>query len=184
LSEQGAYSRAESYLVQAVTLYLKVGKYDLSATAYRELAKVQEAQQKVVEAIANYRKASHFTTDTLLKAMAIIDWYDNEAMRIYAYMKQAGATAKDDKIARIKQFVADKENGRCSLSDIKKGMFKRQSAATLAYIRLLIELGLKGQAVITKGKRSDSQLVSIIIDTEGDDDQAEPGSEPEPEFKN
>ena len=69
LAEQNDYARAEGYLKQAITLYRKSVKPDLLSDVYRELAKVQEAQHKTAEAIANYRLAARYTTDKILKKM-------------------------------------------------------------------------------------------------------------------
>ena len=69
LSEQNDYARAEVYLKQAITLYLKSEKPELLSVVYRELAKTQESQQKTDEAINNYRLASRYATDKTSKTM-------------------------------------------------------------------------------------------------------------------
>jgi len=77
LSGQGDYVRAEDYLKRALTLYLKSDKNDLTATVYRELAKVQELQDKREDAVANYRNAARYATDPVLKTMN-----ENDANRL------------------------------------------------------------------------------------------------------
>ncbi len=58
LGNQNDYTRAENYLKQAATLYQRSKNKEREALAYRELAKLQEAQQKFDEAISNYQLAS------------------------------------------------------------------------------------------------------------------------------
>lgn len=57
LAIQNEYAKSENYLTQAVNLYRKGKNTELLANAYRELAKVQEAQNKFDLATTNYSNA-------------------------------------------------------------------------------------------------------------------------------
>lgn len=66
LSDKKDYARAEDYLKRAKTLYEKLKDKDKIAYIDRELAKVQEAQNKVSEAILSFDNARiNATTPTL-----------------------------------------------------------------------------------------------------------------------
>ena len=77
LTEKNDYSRAEDYLKRALNLYLKMNKNDLSSSVYRELAKVQEFQNRSDEAIVNYRNAARFTLVDVQKQLN-----ENDAKRL------------------------------------------------------------------------------------------------------
>jgi len=72
------YERAENYLQQAISLYSKVKNKELLATAYRELAKVQELQNKFPAAISNYKKASR---ESKLKEFREINQNDADRLK-------------------------------------------------------------------------------------------------------
>jgi tetratricopeptide (TPR) repeat protein len=64
LASKEACDKAEDYLTRALKIYLKLKRNDDAARTYRELAKVQEAQQKITEAIANYNHAAQLSKET------------------------------------------------------------------------------------------------------------------------
>lgn len=57
LANKGDYTRAEENQKKAVDIYIRLKMTDDAATASRELAKIQEQQHKVTQAIANYEQA-------------------------------------------------------------------------------------------------------------------------------
>lgn len=68
-SSKGEYSRAEDYLNRAKSLYEKLKDKENLANVEREIAKVQEAQGKVSEAITSYGNASKLTKKETLSAI-------------------------------------------------------------------------------------------------------------------
>ena len=60
LIEKNDYAKAEYYLKKAVDIYTRL-KHENAATASRELAKVQEVQNKMETAISNYRSAGNLS---------------------------------------------------------------------------------------------------------------------------
>lgn len=59
LSEKGEYAKSEDYYKKARELYVKHKNKEKIAVVDREIAKVQEAQNKFSDAIINYRSASN-----------------------------------------------------------------------------------------------------------------------------
>ena len=57
LAAEGKYDKAEEYLVRAKKLYEKLKKKDKIAAVEREIAKMQEAQNKIDQAIKSYESA-------------------------------------------------------------------------------------------------------------------------------
>lgn len=57
LAAEGKYDKAEEYLVRAKKLYEKLKKKDKIAAVEREIAKMQEAQNKIDQAIESYELA-------------------------------------------------------------------------------------------------------------------------------
>lgn len=78
LGEQKEYERSETYYFQAINLFIKNKNNEPAANAYRELAKVQELQNKFDEAIFNYTNASLLTN---LKDFREINTNDAERLR-------------------------------------------------------------------------------------------------------
>ena len=118
LSEQNDYAKAESYLKQAITLFLKTEKFDLSAAAYRELAKAQEAQQKTDEAIANYRNAARYATDNVQKALN-----ENDAARLEHpadLMSQASYIQRNIDLATTSNTIPEQITARRQMADVKR----------------------------------------------------------------
>lgn len=61
LTAKGEHVKAEEYMQKAVVLYEKNAPRNKTAQAYRELAKAQEAQGKIEDAIRSYENASTFS---------------------------------------------------------------------------------------------------------------------------
>jgi len=72
-SEQGQYDKAEEYLNKAKSLYVKLKNKEKIAFIDRELAKIQESQNRFDEAITNYKSASELSTDKLQQALNVND---------------------------------------------------------------------------------------------------------------
>lgn len=67
LAEKGDYSRAEGYLQKALEIYTRLNKKKELAQTQRSLAKLQESQNKIVQAIENYASASEVSKDKTLE---------------------------------------------------------------------------------------------------------------------
>lgn len=73
LFEKEDYTRAENYLQKALEIYTRLNKkQDLSRTQ-RSLAKLQESQNKIVQAIKNYEYAAEVTKDKTLEQANVND---------------------------------------------------------------------------------------------------------------
>ncbi len=63
LADQGEYAKAEEYLKKAQAIYQKRNNKQEIAAVSRNLAKLQESQQKIAPAIQNYKAAASVTRD-------------------------------------------------------------------------------------------------------------------------
>lgn len=75
LSGKEDYAKAEDYLKRARALYVKLKDKEKIASMDRELAKVQEAQNKVSEAISNYMAAGSMSKETVQQQVNLNDAY-------------------------------------------------------------------------------------------------------------
>lgn len=73
LSDKGDYKKAEDYLNRARVLYVKLNDKDKIASIDRELAKIQEAQNKFGAAISNYNSAASLSKNKRQKELNITD---------------------------------------------------------------------------------------------------------------
>lgn len=69
LATKGEFARAETYLTNALNLYTRLRKTEKIAVVSREIAKVQEAQSKLSDAISNYDNASRLTQNASFKEL-------------------------------------------------------------------------------------------------------------------
>lgn len=67
--EQGEYAKAEEFLNKAKTLYVKSKNKEKTAAIDRELAKIQESQNRFKEAISNYSSASQLSSSKVQQAI-------------------------------------------------------------------------------------------------------------------
>jgi len=72
-SDKGEYAKAEEYLERAKKLYVKLKNKEKVALMNRELAKVQEAQNKVDEAITNYESVGKALEGKVLGVVSLND---------------------------------------------------------------------------------------------------------------
>jgi len=72
-ASKAEYAKAEENLEKAKKLYQKLQNKDKVAFIDRELAKIQEAQNKVKEAISNYNAAGKLSTDKVQQVMNVSD---------------------------------------------------------------------------------------------------------------
>ena len=117
-SGQGDYVRAEDYLKRAISLYLKMDKNDLTSTAYRELAKVQEWQDKREEAIINYRNAARLATDNVQKTLN-----ENDAGRLSEPLdlaSQSSYVQRNIDLASTSNAVSEQVDARRQMAEIRR----------------------------------------------------------------
>lgn len=67
LIEKGEHAKAENYLQKALDIYTRQNKKKEIARAKRSLAKLQESQNKIVQAIESYQNAAEVTKDKTLE---------------------------------------------------------------------------------------------------------------------
>ncbi|MBX2922596.1 MAG: histidine kinase [Chitinophagaceae bacterium] len=73
LINKGDYSKAEDYLTKAKSIYQRLKREDKVAAVTRDLAKVQELQEKTKLAIENYESAAKKTRDSNLERANLND---------------------------------------------------------------------------------------------------------------
>ena len=73
LIKRKEYVKAEIYLTRASKLYFKLGNKELISSVNREMAKVQENQNKWEDAITYYDKASRLSTNKQIQALNMND---------------------------------------------------------------------------------------------------------------
>ncbi|WP_158563353.1 tetratricopeptide repeat-containing sensor histidine kinase [Chitinophaga silvatica] len=72
LTEKNEYAKAEDYLKKALEIYTRLNHAN-TATVTRALAKVQEMQNKIESAIANYQTAANLSKDKSLELVNVND---------------------------------------------------------------------------------------------------------------
>lgn len=72
------YAKAEDYLNRARKLYVKINDKEKLASVDREIARIQEAQNKITEAISSYKSAGLNASSSGAKSMNM-----NDANRLY-----------------------------------------------------------------------------------------------------
>lgn len=126
LGEQKEYERSETYYFQAINLFLKNKNNEPAANAYRELAKIQELQNKFDEAISNYTNASRLTN---LEDFREINMNDAERLR-----NRNSPQTQTNYIQRnleISQNIGNKEeaaNSYQQMAQVKRDMHDNQGA--------------------------------------------------------
>lgn len=73
LTAKEEYSKAEDYMKKARDIYARLNRNEEAAAASRELAKVQELQNKIVPAIKNYQSAAEIAGDKNLEQVNVND---------------------------------------------------------------------------------------------------------------
>ena len=86
LSESGDHAKAEDYLNRAKKIYERLKDKEKIATVDRELAKVQEAQNKINEAVVSYNAAMVNSEDKIMQQVNAMDMnrasnYSNPAIQ-------------------------------------------------------------------------------------------------------
>ena len=126
LSDQGDLVRAEDYLKRALNLYLKAEKNDLITTVYRELAKVQELQDKREEAIVNYRNAARYATDNIRKTLN-----ENDAARLddpLDYATQSAYVRKNIDLAATSNTVTEQIDAYRQMAGLRRAQQDNRGA--------------------------------------------------------
>ncbi len=73
LAEQAFYARAEEYFLKALQIYTRLKQIEKVVLINRELAKVQESQNKIKEAEKSFNKAANISSDKIQKQLNIND---------------------------------------------------------------------------------------------------------------
>lgn len=108
LSEKGNAAKAEEYYKKALSTYTKLKQKDDVARVARSLAKIQESQNKLIEATSNYKTASNSTSNKDLEKLS-----DNDFKRLNSV---GNAAVKDSYLdSNIK--ILEKENRKDELTD-------------------------------------------------------------------
>ena len=126
LSDQGDYVRAEDYLKRAIHLYLKLEKNDLASTAYRELAKLLEWQNRWDDAIANYRNAARYAQDDVRKKLN-----ENDANRLGVPADLAAQSAyvrKNIDLSAATNTLTEQIDAYRQMAEIKRGQQDNRGA--------------------------------------------------------
>ena len=118
LSDNNDFVRAEDYLKRAIALYLKIEKNDHTSSVYRELAKVQELQNKRDEAIESYWNAARYAQDDVQKSLN-----ENDANRMRDSLDltlQSVYVQRNIDIATANNTVKEQIGAYRQMADIRK----------------------------------------------------------------
>ena len=126
LTDRKDYVRAEDYLTRALNIYKKAKKKELASSVSRELAKVQEAQNKVDEAIKSYKEAARLTTDRTQKGLN-----ENDVNRLKQpndLMAQSAYIQSNIDLAQNSNSVSEQVAARRQMAEVKKTQNDNQGA--------------------------------------------------------
>lgn len=126
LADKKDYARAEDYLKRALTLSLKRKKNDQSSWVYRELAKVQEMQGRMEDAIENYRNAARLAADDTQKLLN-----KNDAARLGEPLNLTAQSAyiqQNIDLAANSNFVPEQISARRQMAEVKLAQNDNQGA--------------------------------------------------------
>lgn len=133
-AEQGEYTKAEGYLINARDIYLKLNKSEQAAIVSRELAKVQEAQKKLTEAVTNFEGAVKLSKDSNFRELNRNDFQRlqnvsnpaSQAVYIQRNIDLTNQTANKDEQATAFQQMAEvnmvMDNKEEALSNLQQAM--------------------------------------------------------------
>ncbi|MDR1716051.1 MAG: histidine kinase [Prevotella sp.] len=134
LSGKGEYAKAEDYLTRAKRIYQIRGKKEKLAIVERELAKVQEAQNKINDAFYNFSSAQSNTSNKKMQKINANDMqrvanYNNPAVQS-GYIQQNILLAeeldsKEDKVLAYRQMAQvnkDMNNAPEAIRNLEKAL--------------------------------------------------------------
>jgi len=113
-AEKGEYVKAEDFLNKAKQLYQKLKNTEKVAAIDRELAKIQETQNRYDEAIANYSSASQLSKSSVNQALNVNDMQrvmNNSNPRVQKQLIQENiqllekTNNKEDKVVAYQQMA-------------------------------------------------------------------------------
>lgn len=134
LSGKGEYAKAEDYLTRAKRIYQIRGEKEKLAIVERELAKVQEAQNKINDAFYNFSSAQSNTSNKKMQKINANDMqrvanYNNPAVQS-GYIQQNILLAeeldsKEDKVLAYRQMAQvnkDMNNAPEAIRNLEKAL--------------------------------------------------------------
>ncbi|TRW24750.1 tetratricopeptide repeat protein [Flavobacterium zepuense] len=107
-TDKGDYAKAEEYLGKALALYTKLNNSTSKARVFRNLAKVQELQNKISSARSNYKVASENATSESVEQLNSND---------FNRLRQSNNPVAQDKYVKDNIQLLDKENKKEEVAD-------------------------------------------------------------------
>ncbi len=126
LTAENEYAKAENYYAQAILLYTKTKDKQSLNTAYRELAKVQEAQQKFEQAIRSYTLAAE---NALAKEVQAVN--ENDANRLKNRDNPVSQSSYIQKNIELSNTIRNKDeavNAYQQMASVRKEMNDKEGA--------------------------------------------------------
>lgn len=163
LTDKGDLAKAEEYLIKAKDIYTRLNKEDNLATVIRNLAKVQELQEKYKSAIKNYESAAGKSKDSFLER---VNSNDANRLRTVNPKTQEGY-AQDNALIFEKEGKKD-EAANAYKQVAASQVLQKNSAGALSNIKKAIDISPNPKEVVTLSNKmaelyaSNNQLDSAI----------------------
>ena len=163
LIDKGDLAKAEEYLIKAKDIYTRLNKEDNLATVIRNLAKVQELQEKYKSAIKNYESAAGKSKDSFLER---VNSNDANRLRTVNPKTQEGY-AQDNALIFEKEGKKD-EAANAYKQVAASQVLQKNSAGALSNIKKAIDISPNPKEVVTLSNKmaelyaSNNQLDSAI----------------------
>ncbi len=121
LTEKGEYTKAEGYLQKALEIYNRGNDAGAQARVRRNLAKLQESQNKIVQAIESYHTASEISPDkTFIQANA------NDANRLRSNQDLQSNIDYSKRNASLFEKSGQKEEAAQAYRQVAENQLKQQ----------------------------------------------------------
>ena len=189
LADKKDYVRAEDYLTRALNIYQKAKKKELTSYVSRELAKVQEIQNKIDEAIRSYQNAASFAIDDTQKKLNENDAnrlkYPSDLVQQSAYIQSnidlaQSSNSVTEQVAAHRQMAGVKmtqNDSQGALEELAKALEESQIYAETEDLSFSIKQEIANTLVTDKKHDAAIELNKELVD------EARQKSNPEVEVK-
>jgi hypothetical protein len=144
LIDKGDLAKAEEYLTKAKDIYVRLNKEEQMATVSRNLAKVQELQEKMKPAIKNYESAALKSKDSNLEK---VNSNDANRLRTISLQDQQGY-AQDN--ARIFEKEGKKDEAANAYKQVAESqILQNNSKEALGNFKKAIDISSNPKQVLT-----------------------------------
>lgn len=169
LALQGEFKKAESYLVNARTLFYKLHNQEKTAQIDREIGRMQEAQGKIQEAILSYNNAGRLSENNTFKELNMND--ANRLKNIADPIKQSPYIQKNIEILNTNHRPEQREDRVAAFQQMAYvNMEMNDKQAAISNLNSALEEvkdqpveAIKMQREIAKVYVADSQKVKALV---------------------